>query len=34
MINDKADEVIAERFQSLGLETSIRGSDFIFNYVL
>ena len=34
MINDKADEVIEELFQSLlskyhvGLETSMRGSDF------
>ena len=41
MINDKADGVIAELFQSLGkyhqslgLETSIGGSGFIFNYVL
>ena len=39
MINDKADEVIEELFQSLlskhqvGLETSMRGSDFIFDCV-
>ena len=39
MINDKADGVIEELFQSLvsryqiGLETSMRGSDFIFNCV-
>ena len=38
-INDKADEVIAEFFQSLfsqnqiGLETSMKGSDFIFDCV-
>ena len=39
MINDKADEVIEELFQSLlsryriGLETSMKGSDFIFDCV-
>ena len=39
MINDKSDEVIEELFQSLlfryqiGLETSMEGSDFIFNFV-
>ena len=39
MINDKADEVIKKRFQSLlsryqiGLETSMKGSDCIFNCV-
>ena len=39
MINDKADEVIEELFQSpfsryqIGLETSIKGSDFIFDCV-
>ena len=39
MINDKADEVIEERFESfvnsyqIGLETSMRGSDFIFDCV-
>ena len=39
MINDKADEVIEELFESfvnsfqIGLETSIRGSDFIFDCV-
>ena len=39
MINDKADEVIEVLFESLfnryqiGLETSIRGSDFIFDCV-
>ena len=39
MINDKADEVIEELFQSLlfkyqvGLEISMRGSDFIFGCV-
>ena len=39
MINDKPDEVIEERFESLfnayqiGLETSIRGNDFIFDCV-
>ena len=39
MINDKADEVIEERFESLldkyqiGLETSMRGGDFIFDCV-
>ena len=38
-INEKADEVIEERFESLlnryqiGLETSMRGSDFIFDFV-
>ena len=37
MINDKSDEIIEELFQSLlsryqiALETSIRGSDFIFD---
>ena len=37
MINDKADEVIDEIFQSLfsryqiGSETSMRGSDFVFD---
>ena len=39
MIDDKADEVTEELFQSLlsrrqiGLETSMRGSDFIFDFV-
>ena len=39
MINDKANEVIKELFQSLvsryqiGLEISMRGSDFIFDCV-
>ena len=39
MINDKADEVIEVLFESfvnsyqIGLETSIRGSDFIFDCV-
>ena len=39
MINDKADEVKEELFQSLfsrykiGLETSVKGSDFIFDCV-
>ena len=39
MINDKADEVIEELFQSflfrhkIGLEASMKGSDFIFDYV-
>ena len=39
IINDKADEVIVELFKSLikkyqiGLETSMRGSDFIFDCV-
>ena len=39
MINDKVDEVIEELFQSLlnryqiGLETSMRGSNFIFDCV-
>ena len=39
MSNDKADEVIEELFQSLlswnqtGLETSVRGSDFVFDCV-
>ena len=39
MINDRADKVIEELFQSLlsryqiGLETTVRGSDFIFDYV-
>ena len=39
MIDDKPDEVIKEPFQSLfsryqiGLETSKRGSDFIFDHV-
>ena len=38
MIYEKADEVIGETFQSLfsrykmGLNTSVRGSDFFFNY--
>ena len=37
MINDKADEIIEELFDSLfsryqfGLETSMKGSDFIFD---
>ena len=40
MIYDKADEVIEERFESLlhihqiGLETSMRGKEFIFDCVL
>ena len=36
MINDKADEVIEEPFESLDiiLETSMRASDFIFDCVL
>ena len=40
MIHDKADEFIKKRFQSLfyryqiGLETSVRGSDFIFDCVI
>ena len=39
MINDRADEVIEELFQSLfsssqiGLQTSMRGSDFVFDCV-
>ena len=39
MINDKPNEVIEERFESLfntyqiGLETSMRGNDFIFDCV-
>ena len=39
MINDKADEVIEDLFQSLrsryqiGLETSMKGSDFVFDCV-
>ena len=39
MINDKADEVVEELFQSLlsryyfGLKTSMKGSDFIFDCV-
>ena len=39
MINDKADEFIERRFETLfnryqiGLETSMRGSDFIFDSV-
>ena len=40
MISDKADEVIEELFQSLlsryqiGLETSVRVSDFIFDFII
>ena len=40
MISDKADEVIEELFQSLlsryqiGLETSMRVSDFIFDFII
>ena len=39
MINDKSEEVIEELFQSplsryqIGLETSMRGSEFVFDYV-
>ena len=39
MINDKADEVIEKHFQLLlsryqiGLETSMKGSEFVFDYV-
>ena len=39
MINDKAEEVITELFQSLlsryqiGLETSMKGSEFVFDCV-
>ena len=39
MINDKADEIIEELFKSLlsryqiGLKTSMRGSDLIFDYI-
>ena len=39
MINEKADEVIKKRFETLlsryqhGLETLMTGSDFIFDYV-
>ena len=39
MINDKADKVIEEHFHShlcryqIGLETSMKDSDFAFNYV-
>ena len=40
MISDKADEVIEELFQSLlsryqiGLETSMRVSDFVFDFII